>query len=99
MISHLRALAQLISDGCDKIESLCATREQSYPSLDDPYTPATTAIQAQMAADAAPVIAAAYQLIATLTHPDPYLFNWGLSVRTHVGLHTRWPVLVLISEP
>ena len=80
MASTLRKLGEIISDGLDKIESTCTARHTVYPSLDDPYTSANATIQADLAPDAAPIIAAAYQLIATLTHPNPYLFNCGLAV-------------------
>ena len=79
-MSSLQALAQLISNGVAKIESSCAADGQSYPSLDDPLTLESSRIQTQYTSEAAPIIAAAYQLIATLTQPSPYIFNAGIAV-------------------
>ena len=70
-----------ISNGVQKIDTDCAARRETYSTLDDPYDARTTSVQNKHNEDAAPIIAAAYQLIPTLTHPDPYLLNWGVAVR------------------
>lgn len=80
-LSTLKVLSDIISSEIDKIESGCIARGYSYPNLDDSYTPESNAVQGQYAGEAAPIIAAAYQLIATLSSPDPHLFTWGLAVR------------------
>ena len=79
-MSTLSALSDIIARGVAKIESTCVANGSIYPSLDDPYSQEMTSIQNTCAVDAAPIIAAARQLIATLTHPDPYLFNCGTIV-------------------
>lgn len=91
-MSTLQALAHVISNGVSKIESACASRAETYPMLDDPYTPQTTDIQNRYVTDAAPIIAAAYQLIATLTHPDPYIFNWGMAVSGSLCVCSKMPI-------
>lgn len=80
-MSSLQALAQIISSGIESIESACAARGVKYPELNDAYSPDTTEIQNQFTAETARIIAAAYQLIATLSHPDPYVLGMGLGVR------------------
>ncbi|KAJ3553411.1 hypothetical protein NM688_g3627 [Phlebia brevispora] len=77
-MSTLIALSDIISSGIEKIAARCAASGDAYPTLDDPYTLANNSVQSRYASDAAPIIAAAYQLIATLSNPDPYLFTWGL---------------------
>lgn len=79
-MSSLQALAEIIANGVASIESTCAANDQSYPSLDTSYTVESANIQSQYIPQAAPVIAAAYQVIATLTHPSTYLFNWAAAV-------------------
>ena len=79
-MSTLLTLSDIIASGVARIESTCTANGRTYPSLNDPYSSHTTAVQNLCAADAAPVIAAAYQLIATLSPADSYLFNCGTSV-------------------
>ena len=79
-MTALKKLSDIIADGVRRIEAGCATQRQDYPMLDDPYVPGDNRVQDDHAVDAAPVIAAAYQLIATLTNPDPYIFTWSLAV-------------------
>lgn len=79
-MSTLQSLAQIITNGVKNIEATSASRGEAYPMLDDAYCRQNDLIQNRYTADSAPIIAAAYQLIATLTHPDPYLFNWGMAV-------------------
>ena len=79
-MTALQKLCDIITNGVRKIEAECATRKQIYPMLDDPYIPGNNKVQDDHAVEAAPVIAAAYQLIATLTNPDPYIFTWSMAV-------------------
>ena len=79
-LSTLKVLSNIIAKGIDAIESGCDAQGHSYPTLDDPYDLESNTVQNKYTAEAAPVIAAAYQLIATLSNPDPYLFTWGLTV-------------------
>ncbi|KAJ3553408.1 hypothetical protein NM688_g3629 [Phlebia brevispora] len=78
-MATLKALSDIISTGVFQITSACAACGDVYPTLDDPYTVESNNIQNRYAIDAAPVIAAAYQLIATLSNPEPYIFTWGMS--------------------
>ncbi|KIP04592.1 hypothetical protein PHLGIDRAFT_120581 [Phlebiopsis gigantea 11061_1 CR5-6] len=57
----------------DRVLCLCAERGVTYPTLEVPPSPETDDLQIELAAQAAPAIAAAYQLIATLQHSQPYL--------------------------
>ncbi len=50
--------------------------------LDDLHNAENDQIQNKHAAEAAPIIAAAFQLIATLTNPAPYIFTGTLAVST-----------------
>ncbi|KAH8102740.1 S-adenosyl-L-methionine-dependent methyltransferase [Cristinia sonorae] len=70
--SHLTALLQIISDGVNSIEADCNSRNLQYPTLEDPLTPDSIALQEGYAQDALPVIAAAYQLMATLMSPHSF---------------------------
>jgi hypothetical protein len=80
-MSQLEALANIISGGVRDIQSALAARNASYPTPQDVCDPATDAIQNEFSSQTAPIIAAAYQLIATLSHPQPYLLGMGLWVR------------------
>ena len=81
MSSQLSALVQVIAAGVQEIQAKCATRGVPYPATDVPLSPETDATQNELAGDAAPVLAAAYQLIATLQHPGAYLGNMTFLVR------------------
>lgn len=83
-MSTLTALSQIISNGIDKIESACAAQGEAYPMLDDPYNAENDKIQNKYAVEASLIVAAAFQLIATLTNPDPYIFNGALAVSTRI---------------
>ena len=71
----LQALSQIICNGVGAIETSCADRGETYPSLDDSYDAKNIEIQDRYAQDAAPIIAAACQLIATLSRPKSYLID------------------------
>ena len=72
MASPLSALLKIISDGVATIEVECASRNVKYPSLDDPLTPESIALQEALAQETLPIIAATYQLMATLMSPHSY---------------------------
>ena len=80
MSSQLSALVKIIASGVDNIQASCAARGVVYPTPDVPLSPETEALQNELSAQAAPALAAAYQLIATLQHPGPYLLGVGFSV-------------------
>ena len=80
MASQLSALIQIINAGMLDIQAKCTARGVSYPTTDVPLSPETEALQNEFAAQTAPVLAAAYQLIATLQHPGAYLGNMTFSV-------------------
>ena len=84
-MSTLDALVQVIASSVQNIRSKCADRGVSYPTLDVFPSPETDKLQTEMMAQAAPAIAAAYQLIATLQHSRPYLvgMSFGVSLRHH----------------
>lgn len=75
--STLQDLAQIITDGVKTIDATCAQRGAVYPSTDVLFSSETDAVQHGVAKEAAPVLAAAYQLIATLSPPHPYLIGLG----------------------
>ncbi|KAJ3553407.1 hypothetical protein NM688_g3631 [Phlebia brevispora] len=78
-MATLTALLQIITDGLNELQAACAANGDSYPTLNDVYSTESNMVQNKYAADVAPVIAAAYQLIALLTNPDPYILNWGFA--------------------
>ena len=80
-MSQLDALAQIITTGIKNIESKLAERGASYPTPQVICDPESDAIQNEFSSQASPIIAAAHQLIATLSHPQPYLLGMGLWVR------------------
>ncbi|EKM56162.1 uncharacterized protein PHACADRAFT_94727 [Phanerochaete carnosa HHB-10118-sp] len=74
-MSTLDALVQIIANGVKDIQSKSAERGMPYPMPETPLSPEGEKLQSDLAADAAPVIAAAWQLIATLKHPHTYLLD------------------------
>lgn len=81
-MSSLDALVQIIADSVKGVQAKCAERGMAYPTLEVPPSPETDKLQVELAAQAAPAIAAAYQLIATLQHSRAYLVGMGYWVRT-----------------
>lgn len=69
--SELRALADLINDAVKQIESACASRSQSYPLADEPFSPQSEA--ARMSPDVLEagniIVAAASQLVSAVRVP------------------------------
>ncbi len=64
--SELRALADLINDAVKQIEVACASRSQTYPLADEPFTPESEA--ARMSPDvleASDIIVAATSQLAS----------------------------------
>ena len=89
-MSSLEALAQIIAAGTKDIAAQCAARGAAYPTPDVLCSPESDALQNACAGQAAPVVAAAYQLIATLSHPQPFLLGMGLWV-CGVSRALWWP--------
>lgn len=79
--SVTQSLVQLIVDGVKSFEETCAKRGVSYPTPDVLSSPETDAIQSELSHATAPIIAAAEQLVAVLTHPQPYLYGMSKWVR------------------
>ena len=79
-MSSLQALVDIITNGVKRIELSCAEDGASYPTLNDMYSREAAAVQGKNPTDTTTVIAAAQQLVATLSTPSPYLFTVGLSV-------------------
>ena len=76
-----RSVAGLVKN----VQVKSAERGMTYPTLGTPPSPETDKLQVDLAAEAAPAIAAAYQLIATLQHSRAYLMGmcfWVQTVRT-----------------
>ena len=69
-----------MSDNVQAIEAGCAMRGVSYPTPDVLCSPESDAIQNEFARESARAVAAAYQLIATLSHPHPHILSMGLWV-------------------
>lgn len=69
--SELRALANLINDAVTQIENGCASRDQTFPLADEPFTPQSEA--ARMSPDVIQastlIVAAASQLVAAARIP------------------------------
>lgn len=69
--SELRALADLINASVKQVESACASRSQTYPLADEPFTPQTEAVRMSpdilQAGDI--IVAAASQLISVVRIP------------------------------
>ncbi|EKM56173.1 uncharacterized protein PHACADRAFT_122410 [Phanerochaete carnosa HHB-10118-sp] len=78
-MSTLDALVQIIANGVKDIQSKSAERGMPYPTPDTPLSPESEKLQSDLATDAAPVIAAAWQLIATLKRPHIYFLELALS--------------------
>ncbi|EKM56175.1 uncharacterized protein PHACADRAFT_209657 [Phanerochaete carnosa HHB-10118-sp] len=74
-MSALDALVQIIANGVKDIQAKSAQRDTPYPTQDTPLGPESERLQSDLAAEAAPVVAAAWQLIATLKHPQSYLLD------------------------
>ncbi|KAF7792891.1 hypothetical protein EIP86_003992 [Pleurotus ostreatoroseus] len=75
---ELRALADLINGAVEKIERACASRSQTYPLADDPFTPQSEAVR--MTPDVLEpgniIVAAAAQLISAVQiTPDVFANN------------------------
>jgi len=79
MSSPLSALSQIISSGISTIESTYATRGATFPSLDEPFQPPTFEDPGLLHPTQL-VIAAAAQLIASLTHPVSSILDGASAV-------------------
>lgn len=82
-MAHLKALADIVSNGIDKIEAAVKAKNTVFPSLDEPFNADNEAIRTEVFADAVPVIAAAHQLIATLQLPAVSAATSALYVSPH----------------
>ena len=69
-ISPLVALARIISQGVQTLESVYAEKGLSFPSLDEPFQPSPLDLDPDVGNTTRLVVAAAYQIIATVTPPQ-----------------------------
>ncbi|EMD39226.1 hypothetical protein CERSUDRAFT_152302 [Gelatoporia subvermispora B] len=72
-MSTVKALSDIIANGVTSIQTACDARNVSFPSLDEPFSPQSEAIRQAVFSDIKTIIAAAYQLIATLQVPPAYV--------------------------
>lgn len=79
-MSALKTLLDIIENGVKAVQAKCDARGASFPSLDQPFTPESDAIREEVMTDAAPAIAAAHQLIATLENPGVYALRNAFGV-------------------
>jgi hypothetical protein len=87
MSSPLTALSQIISSGINTIEATYATHGATFPSIDEPFQPPAFNDPA-LVHPTNLVIAAAAQLIASLTHPASSILDGATAVsltRTTMG--------------
>ena len=95
--SSLSALASLIVNGISAIEAGCADRNVQYPTLDDPPTPESLAIQQEFSEQSIIIVAAAYQLMATLMPPQSFYRKMLYGV-SKVELLTDHVVLIFVIQ-
>ncbi|KAK7446999.1 hypothetical protein VKT23_014212 [Stygiomarasmius scandens] len=86
MTSTLFKLAKIVSSGIEDIERVYSERELDYPSLDEPFLPSTFDDNSSLALQRQLVIAAAAQIIATLTAPIDVLKQSAMSFYTAAAL-------------
>jgi hypothetical protein len=67
--SPLTALAGIISQGAQTLESAYSKQGLSFPSLDKPFNPGPLDDDPELSATTRLVVAAAYQIIATVRSP------------------------------
>lgn len=69
--SELRALSNLIQSSVEKIEAALASRSQTFPSMDDPFTLESEAVRMSpdVLGPGSIIIAAAAQLISCVRVP------------------------------
>jgi hypothetical protein len=82
--SQLRALLNIISTGIDEVEAVYAAENKSFPTLDDPWTPASIPLEQKLAATQTLVAAAAYQLQLLMIPPVHAVMEASLGVRVPV---------------
>lgn len=92
-MSTIDALAQIIAAGVKDLQAQCAARGASYPTADVLPSPETDKVQTDLAAQAAPVIAAASQLVALLQHPQPYLIGTAFQVCTVLSVSSSFGLI------
>lgn len=80
---QIEALGHIILDGIKDIQANCTQQGKTYPDVHTLVTQETEDIQNEFSTKAAPVLAAAWQVIATFSHPQPYLYGMTLWVRPY----------------
>ncbi|TCD62062.1 hypothetical protein EIP91_007521 [Steccherinum ochraceum] len=96
--SDLSALLRIITNGITAIESSCAKRGVHYPSLDDALTLDSVAIQESLVEEALPVIAAAYQVVATLMSPQSFQQKMLYGQTVAIGVAEAGHVAEILRE-
>jgi len=91
MAQMLLDLSKLISDAAAHIDSVCKARNTTFPSLDEPFNPATETIRMdpEVMGSLATLTSSADQLIATAWVPALTLLSTTLSVRRRLGYEER----------
>ena len=82
-ISLLRTLSRIISDGVDKIDKTCIELQLQFPSLDEPFTPASHAphLNPQINEAVSAIVAATAQITAIVQPAPVSLLVSALQVR------------------
>ncbi|EMD40179.1 hypothetical protein CERSUDRAFT_151192 [Gelatoporia subvermispora B] len=96
----LDALLGIISNSVKTIQAKCKARGVPFPSIDEPFDPESDAIRAEVIADAAPAIAAAQQLIATLDNPGVYALRqtFGMHISSAIGAMLAGNIAEIMRE-
>ncbi|KAI0087858.1 O-methyltransferase [Irpex rosettiformis] len=97
-VPELRALSDLIRVSVDKIEALCIERGQTYPLLDQPFTPQSEAsrMSPNVATEGSLIVSAAAQLIATVRSPVSSVAIQA--VQYHASSCVRVAILLHVPE-
>ncbi|KAI5119658.1 hypothetical protein M0805_007749 [Coniferiporia weirii] len=105
MASDLKALRDIISSSVDKIIDVCASTGKDFPSLDQPiqfseFTPDGIRNHPQVADSIGLIVAAAFQLIATVQPPAGTLTTsaFGFSLPVALGIAEAANVAEIIGS-
>lgn len=77
--SPLLSLAEIISSGVRTLEAAYAKEGVPYPSIDDPLRPGPVSLEADPALQQTSrlIVAAAYQIIASVRHPMETIMDFA----------------------
>ncbi|KAI0081312.1 O-methyltransferase [Panus rudis PR-1116 ss-1] len=99
-MSALTDLLTIITDGVQSIDSTCRAENIQYPGLDGHLSNEAEAIRNKHVDQANLAIAAAYQLIATLSNPHAYLLSsvFGVHVTAALGVVEAANIAEILRE-